>query len=141
MEEIQLAGNEIPEDLARAIYTALERNRERHRNDMRIRAQADSMSSTVDAINSTHQNTVNGLSKDLAAKEQQLLMASKEIAKSHEAYKLLQAKLERVEREKKEFEETRSLERNRVNELQRELVIERDVGISCMLAGWAVVVY
>ncbi|TPX69775.1 hypothetical protein SpCBS45565_g02220 [Spizellomyces sp. 'palustris'] len=130
LEEIQLAGNEVPDDIARAIGNAVERNRDRRKNDLRIRLQADQLTNTVHALTSTHQDTLANLSKDLASKEQQVAMASKEISRSQEAYKILEAKLQKAEAQMKEAEETLSRERtemrNKVKELQQELLADRE---------------
>ncbi|KAI8930191.1 hypothetical protein BC831DRAFT_547078 [Entophlyctis helioformis] len=135
--EIDLTGNEVPEDVHRSIASALDRNRDRYKHDIHTKAHTENLTSTLQSITSSHQETLSRLTSKLASSDQksmtlsqQLSLASSEIAQSQEAYRVLEAKLERVVGEKRALEEQVTTERSqtnaRINDLQHELVVERE---------------
>ncbi|KAJ3169646.1 hypothetical protein HDU88_000837 [Geranomyces variabilis] len=103
LEEIQLAGNEVPDELAKAIAIALERNGNRRKHDLYSRAQADDHAHAVEQLSSSHRGHLQDLRRDLVTKDLQLDAASKEIAKTQEAYRILEQHFAKAKADIKEL--------------------------------------
>ncbi|KAJ3184979.1 hypothetical protein HDU87_002545 [Geranomyces variabilis] len=103
LEEIQLAGNEVPDELAKAIAIALERNGNRRKHDVYSRAQADDHAHAVEQLSSSHRGHLQDLRRDLVTKDLQLESASKDIAKTQEAYRILEQHLAKAKADIKEL--------------------------------------
>ncbi|KAJ3157437.1 hypothetical protein HDU86_003329 [Geranomyces michiganensis] len=103
LEEIQLAGNEVPDELAKSIAIALERNANRRKHDRHSRLQADEHAHAVEQLSSSHRGHLQDLRRDLVAKDLQLDAASKEIAKTQEAYRILEQHLAKAKADIKEL--------------------------------------
>ncbi|TPX59880.1 hypothetical protein PhCBS80983_g02141 [Powellomyces hirtus] len=114
---VQLAGNEVPDDLGRAINIALERNADRRKHVLRNRAVAEDHANQMEQLGSTHRGFMNDLRKDLVWKDLQLDAATKDVAKSREAYKILEHQLARAKDEAKYAAETFERERNNMKNM------------------------
>nr|KAJ3422966.1 Leucine-rich repeat-containing protein 45 [Polyrhizophydium stewartii] len=135
--DLDMTGNEIPEDIHRGIASALERNRDRFKHELHTKAHTENLTSTLQTLTQSHQEAISKLSSKLAATDQtalslsqKLSLASSEIAEAQDAYRMLQAKIERLTNEKHAFEEQvvkeRSQTQAQITDLQRELVAERE---------------
>ena len=160
LEDIPLTGNEVPEDLSSAIcksftsthkpalfsnphkpaptVTSLERNRTRHIQEQTTRIQSNHYSQTIQTITQTHHEALQTLSSKLASTDshaqslqQRLASASREIAESQDAYRMIEAKYARMAKEKDEMESILTRERTDsrrlISELQGQLLAEREV--------------
>lgn len=121
---LDLTGNELPEDVHRAIGSlkhygthntvlskdlALDRNREHFRTERETSSRTQFLSSTLQKMSSDHEKSLENLRTKLLAQDTsmqslnlKLGKASEEVDKSHMAYRMLENKLAE-ERAKKEM--------------------------------------
>lgn len=110
---VELTGNEIPEDISRAIgkylvFTninnfsdlALERNRNTHRNNLDSNERAQFLSSTLQQLSNEHNQTIGNLQSKLALTETELKtmskkldIASAEMENNHLGFKKIEVQL------------------------------------------------
>jgi chromosome segregation ATPase len=137
--EIDLAGNELPDEIAVALGTALERNKDRFKHELFTAAHTEQLTTTLQTLESSHQDAISKLSQKLnnvdthaLSLSTKLALASTEIEESQTAFRALEAKYERLIRDRSEIEDTLVRERKenggRINDLQKELALERQVG-------------
>ncbi|KAJ8326783.1 hypothetical protein QVD99_005432 [Batrachochytrium dendrobatidis] len=137
LTDLNLTGNEIPEDTHRGIVSALERNNDRYKHDLYTKAHTQGLTTTLQTLTQSHHDALSQLTSKLVETDQnaqsmskKLSLASAEISESQEAYAILEAKLSRVMQEKTEFEnrviQERTQSQKQVTELQQELVTERE---------------
>jgi chromosome segregation ATPase len=135
--ELELAGNEVPEDILKAIAAAIDRNRDRWHHDLHTKAHAETMASTIQSLTQSHKESMNEIEmkysremKDRELLNGKLSLATAEIENMHEAYRLSQTRVERLEEQLKQDQESITKERadmqKFLNDLQRELQQERD---------------
>ena len=96
------------------------------------------MTCTLQTLASSHQEAIQDLSKKLSLSDSnavslstKLALASNEIQESQDAFRNLEAKYDRMSRERAELEDLIVKERketgNRISDLQKELAREREV--------------
>ncbi|KAI9139997.1 hypothetical protein BKA69DRAFT_1039607 [Paraphysoderma sedebokerense] len=130
--EIELAGNEVSEECSRSISIALQKNHSQHAHRSHCRSQAVHLSSTLQALTSSHLAQINQLKSQLEETDTQsrslakkLVQASDEIERTHVDAKSLERKYNDALREKEKLEEVLIRERSewgfRVKELEKEL--------------------
>lgn len=141
LEEVDLAGNEVPEDISRSIMSGLERNRSRHAHEQRAKHHSESLTSTLQELNLSHQDALMKLTRKLADTDQRavsldekLQFASVEIDESKISLLDSASRFEKINSAKKQtehqFEQERQANNEKIARLQQELVIERDVRCS-----------
>ncbi|KAI8820846.1 uncharacterized protein EV422DRAFT_530436 [Fimicolochytrium jonesii] len=130
LEEIQLNGNEVPEEMAKVIAVALDRNASARKHTLLHLAHASDLAQTVSLLDANHRDVLTDLRSDLLAKQKQLDAACRNAAKSSEAYRVLEGRLRRMEREAREVGDGVGREREelrrRLEEVARELGAERE---------------
>lgn len=133
-----MTGNEVPEDVSRAITTSLERNRERHIHEIHSKSHSETLAHTLQTLSVSHHDALEKLSGKLASSSnraqtlsEKLETASDEISRTQNALRHAQARVEILTNEKHEFEaaiiKERSATQEQITELQTNLVKEREV--------------
>ncbi|KAI8612350.1 hypothetical protein BC830DRAFT_1137152 [Chytriomyces sp. MP71] len=124
--ELHLSGNEIPEDLLRAIESCIERNASRFETDQKAKLNSDFLTNTFQHLAASHQSTIDTLSTKLELSKEEandvsgkLAATTKELEALHEAKKRLEDSLSIIDSEKEELN-------GRISGLQRELFEEKD---------------
>ncbi|KAJ3367784.1 Leucine-rich repeat-containing protein 45 [Kappamyces sp. JEL0680] len=112
MVDLELAGNEVPEDILQNICASLERNRERWQTQVHSKAHAENLASTIQTLTLSHQEALLQLqhkysqetnhSESLAGK---LSSASSELQQMQEALHSADMKCFQLEKENKALEE------------------------------------
>ena len=137
VKHLDLAGNEVPDDIQRNIASALDRNGSRAAMEWRAKQQSETLSATLQTLSSQHQTEMAKLSLLVARGEErvgsfrgELETASSEIQQTQAALVKTQAKLESVHKEKQDFEELvsreRSATRTLIDQVKHDLSAERD---------------
>jgi chromosome segregation ATPase len=138
--ELELAGNEVPEDILKAIAAAVDRNRDRWHHDLHTKAHAETMATTIQSLTQSHKESLIEIEmkytremKDRELLNGKLTMATAEIENMHEAYRISQSRVERLEEQLKKDQDVITKERcdmqKYVSELQKELSQERDIRV------------
>jgi len=116
--EIHLAGNQIPEEHGRSIALALDRNQSRWASLVNSKRQADHLSSTLQAITTSHKSQINQLQIKLSETDSQALslskklsMASNELDKERVELKIMSREINELRSSKEKLEETLTRER------------------------------
>ena len=148
LTEIDLTGNEVPEDLNLALgiiikfkfkVSALERNKDKFKHEIATSAHSEQLTTTLHTLTSSHQEAIQDLSKKLTHSDSnavslsaKLALASIEIEESQAAFRDLEAKYDRMSRERTELEDLLNRGQKesgiRITDLQKELAREREVG-------------
>lgn len=124
--------------MSRSISVSLDRNRDKYQHEFHTKVHSETLSATLQSLNLSHQETLNSLQHKLSEGDHRahslsdkLAVASAEIQHTHEAFRDVKARLSRIEQERKDFEDQlikeRSQTQKHIAELQRELIIEREV--------------
>lgn len=138
IEKLDLTGNEVPDDLSRAISCAIERNHNLHLHAFHSKSHSESLAQTLQSLSEAHQTTLANLSGKLASTDQRactlsekLEMASGEITKTHEALMQAQIRYQNLLDDRNEMESVLIKERTttsaRITELESEMLREREV--------------
>ncbi|KAJ3077306.1 hypothetical protein HDU98_004268 [Podochytrium sp. JEL0797] len=119
-------GNEIPEDLLRAIEACVERNKSRHDETMNSKLKADFLTSTFQQLSESHQNTIDHLNTSLEMSKEnsgtvtgKLAAVSKELIETREGKKAVEERLREAEKEKEEYGKV-------ISGLQKEILNEKE---------------
>lgn len=137
LQDLDLTGNEIPEDVHRSITTSLERNKERHLHEIHSKSHAETLNLTLQQLSHSHHEELERINGKLTMNanraqtlSEKLEIASDEINRSQEALKEALAKIDFLNANNLEFQNTitkeRGLHQNEIKELQGELIKERD---------------
>ncbi|KAJ3068460.1 Leucine-rich repeat-containing protein 45, partial [Rhizoclosmatium hyalinum] len=124
--KLNLVGNEIPEDLLRAIESCVERNNSRHEETMKSKMNADFLSSTFQQLAQNHQNTIESLSTKLELSKEaagtitgKLAAVTKELLETNESKRVLENTLKEKEKANAELQSV-------ISGLQKELFNEKE---------------
>jgi hypothetical protein len=141
---VEVQGNEVPDDIARAIDMAVERNRNLHRSEFESSKRASFLSDTLQQLSVEHEESLQGLKARLLQAEteaqslgRQLTVAAEEIDASHLGSKVVEQKLieerarrERAEQKLQEFESVLVRERKefaeKCQEFMNDVIRERE---------------
>ncbi|KAJ3109086.1 Leucine-rich repeat-containing protein 45 [Phlyctochytrium planicorne] len=128
--EIELVGNDIPDDVMRSISIALERNRDKQKHIHQNRAHSEHLSATLQALTSAHQANLDSLSTRLYATDgraqslsEKLGIATKELAEANTYRKNADDHIKALEMELAKEKREGS---QRISELQNELFKEKE---------------
>lgn len=131
--ELELAGNEIPDDVYRAIDAAITRNRAANMQSLHQKVRDTHLNATLQALTKQHHDSLASIQTKLVSSDSQVVhfskqlhKASDEIARSQDGYRLLEAKLERALKEKELLEDLLIRDRKDHGEKHRELETEAD---------------
>ena len=138
LTDLEVAGNEIPDDLLRGIGSGLERNKERWYHELNSKAHAQSLASTIHSLSATHNAELLKLqekldSENFAAQKlsEKLGDASAELERMQSAYKAVLEENKRLVAQRDSYEHDMTIERSNIQKqleaLQRELSLEKQV--------------
>ena len=131
--ELDLTGNEIPEDILTSIAISIERNKENYRNQVHQSAHSAHLSSTIQALTTSHADTLRSYTTKFHSSESSRATLTSQLEKSVVEIKALsqinrdlESKLSTITAEKAQLEETLQDEKQkslqRIDNLQRDLV-------------------
>ncbi|KAJ3011705.1 UNVERIFIED_CONTAM: Leucine-rich repeat-containing protein 45 [Siphonaria sp. JEL0065] len=130
LTNLSLTGNEIPEDLLRAIESCIERNKSHLEQTMKSKLNADFLSSTFQQLAQSHQNTIESLSTKLELSKEsagevvgKLAAVSKELVEVNEAKRSVDERLKEAEAKNSELGKV-------VSGLQKEIFNEKEKAMS-----------
>ncbi|KAI8855026.1 hypothetical protein BC829DRAFT_107797 [Chytridium lagenaria] len=128
--EIELTGNEIPDDVLRSIGIALDRNRDRFKHLLQNKVHSEHLSSTLQALTTAHHSNLEQLSTKLSASDgraqtlsEKLSQTSRELSEMLEYRKNAAARLRELE---VELSHERKESSKQLSDLQTELLKEKD---------------
>jgi chromosome segregation ATPase len=133
---LELAGNEVPDDIMRAICASLATNNDKRSHAAYTRAHAESMSSTIQTLSTAHNEALLNLQDKLSKENnhgkslmEKLSVATLEIENTQEAYKIACARVDRLEKELEKTEKVLIRERSEFQQqmglVQTDLINER----------------
>ncbi|KAJ3216542.1 hypothetical protein HDU67_009327 [Dinochytrium kinnereticum] len=130
LTEIELTGNEIPDDVLRSITIALERNRDRFKHLLQNKIHSEHLSNTLQALTTAHQSNLEQLSSKLSASDvrahglsDKLSVTSRELTEALEYRRSADAKIRELN---SALDHERRESSTRLSELQNEVFKEKE---------------
>ncbi|KAJ3232751.1 Leucine-rich repeat-containing protein 45 [Chytriomyces hyalinus] len=124
--ELLLTGNEIPEDLLRAIESCIERNASRHKTEEQSKMNSDFLTNTFQHLAASHQSTIETLSTKLELSKENAADTSGKLAAVLKELKEANEAKQKLETHVEEFEVFKVELQKQISGLQRELLEEKE---------------
>ena len=109
---LDVTGNDVSDDVMKAMELALERNREQFRTQQETSVRSQFLSATLQKMTAEHEEVIQGMREKLVSQEttaqalnQKLGKASEEMNRSHMAYRVLENKLTEERAHKEMYED------------------------------------
>ncbi|KAJ3323547.1 Elongation of fatty acids protein 2 [Blyttiomyces sp. JEL0837] len=130
VQEVDVSGNEVPDDITRAIAVILHRNKEKEFALRKTKENADHLYHTLDTLARNHQSAIEQMSSKLSASDSKSVSVSEKLSRTQADLNVVsEAKMtaeKRVASLEKELGEMKANSGLRLSQLQNELGLEKE---------------